>query len=168
MTHPARIAESDLLRDCQTKTGRRGGPGGQHRNKVETAVVVTHVPTGIAAEANERRSQAENLKVAVWRIRMKLACEIRTEGVVGDVQPSDLWQERLSGRKLKINSQHSDYPSLVAEALDAIAICAGDVRAAAEQLGTSQSQLCKLLREHYPALSAMNKIRTTHSLHTLK
>lgn len=157
--HPAQLAEPELLKDCQTKTGRRGGPGGQHRNKVETAVVITHLPSGIAAEANERRSQAENLKVAIRRLRLKLACEVRDSEIVAEKLPTALWKQRLKAGRLKINPQHDDYPSLVAEALDAIAMLGGDVRAAAELLRTSQSQICKLLREHHPALSAMNKIR---------
>ena len=57
---------------------RRSGPGGQHRNKVSTAVVITHRPTGVRAEANERRSQAENHREAVRRLRVRLAVEVRS------------------------------------------------------------------------------------------
>ncbi|MFN5707736.1 MAG: peptide chain release factor family protein, partial [Planctomycetota bacterium] len=62
-SHPASLPEEKLLADCDVVRTRRGGPGGQHRNKVETAVVITHRPSGVSAEANERRSQAENRKV---------------------------------------------------------------------------------------------------------
>ena len=55
--HPASLDVQRLLVDCESRRERRGGPGGQHRNKVETAVVLRHLPTGIVAEANERRSQ---------------------------------------------------------------------------------------------------------------
>ena len=54
--HPARLPIDELLADCEERRLRRGGPGGQHRNKVETAVELTHRPTSVAAEANERRS----------------------------------------------------------------------------------------------------------------
>ncbi|MFH1263228.1 MAG: peptide chain release factor-like protein [Pseudomonadota bacterium] len=47
---------------------RRSGPGGQHRNKRSTGVRIVHLPTGIIVMATERRSQAQNLEVAVERL----------------------------------------------------------------------------------------------------
>ncbi|HYW80276.1 MAG TPA: peptide chain release factor-like protein, partial [Thermoguttaceae bacterium] len=75
--HPAALPADALFEQCDMRRLRRSGPGGQHRNKVETAVVLTHRPTGISAEANERRSQAQNRNVAIARLRMNLALGIR-------------------------------------------------------------------------------------------
>jgi hypothetical protein len=75
--HPAALSSNALLAQCQETRTKRSGPGGQHRNKTETAVVLTHLPTGITAEACERRSQAENRRVALWRLRLRLALEHR-------------------------------------------------------------------------------------------
>ena len=61
-----------LERDCALSFYRASGPGGQHRNKTETAVRVTHRPTGIVAAAAEERSQARNREVALERLREKL------------------------------------------------------------------------------------------------
>jgi protein subunit release factor B len=52
--HPATLPPADLLKQTQEIHTRRSGPGGQHRNKTQTAVVLLHKPTGIAAEASER------------------------------------------------------------------------------------------------------------------
>ena len=49
--HPAALDVELLLRDCDLNRSRAGGPGGQHRNKVETAVTVMHRPTGISGSA---------------------------------------------------------------------------------------------------------------------
>lgn len=51
---------------------RSSGPGGQHTNKTESAVRVTHVPTGINAVAQEERSQHMNRKLALSRLHEKL------------------------------------------------------------------------------------------------
>src|SRR4051812_18501073 len=93
MPHPAALEPERLLADCEARRLRRSGPGGQNRNKVESAVVLTHRPTGLIAEANERRSQAENLRVALGRLRRTLAVEVRRP-VDPAESPSPLWRAR--------------------------------------------------------------------------
>ena len=51
---------------------RSSGPGGQHVNKTESAVRVTHVPSGISVVAREERSQHLNRKLALSRLCEKL------------------------------------------------------------------------------------------------
>ena len=62
-----------LLRDCDMTFFTAGGPGGQHRNKTESGVRLTHRPTGIVVAATERRSQHQNREEALARLRQKLA-----------------------------------------------------------------------------------------------
>ena len=57
-----------LLSDCDVEFFRAGGPGGQHRNKVETGVRLHHRPTGFKVQATERRSQSQNKSLALKRL----------------------------------------------------------------------------------------------------
>lgn len=59
--------------DLEVTFFRASGPGGQHRNRRETAVRIRHLPTGIVVTATERRSQAENRAVALARLVEALA-----------------------------------------------------------------------------------------------
>jgi len=61
-----------LKRQVTLETYRSRGPGGQRKNKVETAVRLRHLPSGITVIATEHRSQAENRKLAFERLRERL------------------------------------------------------------------------------------------------
>src|SRR5262245_38154037 len=112
--HPAALAPSALAAACETRFTRRSGPGGQNRNKVETAVILTHRPTGVAAEASERRTQGENHKAALLRLRLNLALHVRRPVSPGD-PPSTLWLSRRRAGKIVVNPSHDDFPALLAE-----------------------------------------------------
>lgn len=58
--------------DLKYESMRSSGPGGQHVNKTESAIRVTHVPTGISVAAREERSQHMNRKLALCRLIQKL------------------------------------------------------------------------------------------------
>ena len=165
--HPARLAVEELLSQCDVRRQKRSGPGGQHRNKVETAVILTHQPTGISAEANERRSQSENHAQAVFRLRMRLALEIRNvPEALPD--PSPLWRERCVNQRIKIREDHPDLPALLAEVLDLLAAGEYDIKAVAEHLEASPSQLVKFLKTEPKALALVNRERLSRGLLALK
>lgn len=167
--HPAAIEPGRLLAQCDSKRLRRSGPGGQNRNKVETAVVLTHRPTGLAAEANERRSQAQNGEVALFRLRLRLAVEVRSPIDPLEVPPpSPLWRSRLRAGRIEVNPSHQDFPALLAEALDILDACANDPKLAAEHLGCTPTQLVKLLKDEPRALARVNRGREARGLHPLR
>ena len=165
--HPSALDPEMLLRGCTERRVRRSGPGGQHRNKVETGVVLRHELTGIAAEANERRSQAENRQVALFRLRVRLAIEFRTVRSA-DAVPSELWRSRCRGERVSVNANHLDFPALLAEALDVLAVCEFDHSVAANLLGCTGSQLVKLLKDERSAFERLTRERMARGLPRLK
>ncbi|MEM7229116.1 MAG: peptide chain release factor-like protein [Planctomycetota bacterium] len=166
--HPATLDDVALQKQSTLTFGRDAGPGGQHRNKVETAACWTHDPTGISGTASERRKQSENRSKAMRRLRMKLAIYVRTNVSRKYHQPSELWKQRRQGKQISINPKHRDYPALLAEALDVIIARKFDVAGAAGVLGISMSQLAKLVRHDRHAFALVNEGRTQRGLPALK
>lgn len=162
--HPSTLDLAHLLDQCDIRFTRRSGPGGQNRNKVETAVIITHRPTALTAEASERRSQGENRDAATFRLRIRLALEIRTRPGDG---PSPLWHARCSSGRISVNPEHTDFPALLAEALDVLAATEDDPKQAAERLQCSTSQLVKFIKEEPRAIAALNERRKSRGLRPL-
>lgn len=188
--HPACQPIEQLQKECRLLTGRRTGPGGQNRNKVETAVRLQHLPTGITVEASERRSQGQNRIVAESRLRLRLAVEFRSPWAVEEfgrlskwlannnwqqsksifVAPkiSELIQQRIQSGRLSVSVEHQDFPAILSEVLDHLMAAGWNHRVAAARLSISGSQIAKLLRSHSPALLAVNRQREILELPTIK
>jgi len=164
MSHPSELSVNELIKDCHVRRQRRSGPGGQHRNKVETAIVITHTPTGIQGAASERRNQAENRKHALFRLRINLALHLRTSRN----KQSELWNSRTSNKRITINPQHTEFPAVLAEALDIIVNQGLDMKRAAEILSVSSSQLIKLIKADNLAWQHLNQLRSDAGQHPLK
>lgn len=167
-SHPAALDPQTLLKDCEVAFGRHRGPGGQNRNKVETAVTITHRPTGIDGFASERRKQYENRLNALKRLRLHLAVRVRITVHPARHKPSELWERRRAGEKMSVSPENKDYPGLLAEALDVIVARRFDVAGAAGVLGVTMSQLAKLVRHDKQAFALVNEGRRDRGLPELK
>lgn len=66
-------------KDFKVQTFKGSGPGGQHRNKVETAVRITHIATGISAESTNSKSQSQNRSSAFLKLTKKLIQHYKKE-----------------------------------------------------------------------------------------
>ena len=65
--------------DLRTDTYRSSGPGGQHRNKADTAVRIVHEPTGLRATCDTSRRHARNKAIAKEALRSRLAYQQRQQ-----------------------------------------------------------------------------------------
>lgn len=109
----ASVSESDI----QYQAMRSSGAGGQHVNKVSSAIRATHIPTGIAVVAMDSRSQHQNKKLATARLLKKLEDEklVQLKNHVGKQWENQLNVERgnpvrvFSGSDFKKNKVEKNY-----------------------------------------------------------
>ncbi|MCY2985058.1 MAG: peptide chain release factor-like protein [Planctomycetota bacterium] len=160
--HPACWAEEELLTQCRLTFSRASGPGGQNRNKVETSVQIEFLPSGVIASASERRTQNENRKVAVMRLRCKLAVDVRLAAHLDSSNPligSDTWRLYCRDGRVDISDTNQDWPSILAELIGALSRFDWNASEVARTLDTSSSQIVKLLKKYGPAFVRFNEER---------
>ncbi len=168
--HPALLDTDTLLSQCDLRFQRRGGPGGQHRNKTSSGVFLHHEPTDVTAEATERRSQADNRAVALVRLRFRLAVELRAPSAL-DVTPTEIEQQlrdRYRGHALKFRESHPDRPAVLAVLLDDLHAAGGQPSLVAKSWSVSTTAVVNLLKSHPPALVVVNAVRAHHGRGPLK
>lgn len=167
--HPACLSETDLLTQCQVKNQRQkgSGAGGQRKNKVESAIQITHVPTGTTAQAAERRDRAANLKAAIFRLRLTLAIHSRG-GFDLAAGPTARWTQRVRGAQLAINAEHTEFPALMAEAMTVMEQQHWDPADTGRWLRISTTQLIKFLSKAPAALEEVNRQREAIDVHPLR
>jgi len=163
--HPTAFSDEQLLSTCALERLRRSGPGGQRRNKVATGVRLKHLESGLVAEAFESRSAETNLRTACDRLRRLLAVSVRRPVEDGS---SLLWSARCRHGRVVVSPQHADVPALLAECLDHLAAADWRLAVAADRLGTTPSQLVKLLSLETRALQLVNAHRAALGLSPLQ
>lgn len=163
--HPVFLPHEQLEKQCRVSFKRASGPGGQNRNKVETAVEITHVSSGISGSASERRAQQDNRRVAMDRLRVNLAVEMRT---VPSNEGELLFAKYTRQGRIAVSESNWDWPAILAELLNRLEINDWELAPIAEQLDVSSSQLIKLLKQSSLAWIAVNRNRTVLGKHALK
>ncbi len=155
-----------MLRQCDVQTHRASGPGGQNRNKVESAVRLVHRPTGITVNAVESRSQHENRVRALKRLREALALRVRRPAPEGVPEAVAACIGR-DGR-LAVGRRDARYLPAAAAALDVLQAHSGQVSEAARRLGISTGNLSRFLTGDDGVMAEANRIRAAFALKPLR
>jgi hypothetical protein len=152
-----RASDPELLRQCREERYRASGPGGQHRNKVETAVRLHHGASGTSAHGDETRSQDENRRHALHRLRERIAFTQRAPfDLESPALPPELVAQRGRDGSFAVNPKNPNFPLIAATVLDALTSASGNHPASARALGVTTSQLRKFLQSHRELWRAVN------------
>jgi len=159
------FTDAQLLAECEIHRHRASGPGGQHRNKVSSAIRLRHKPSDLVAIGTESRLQGENQARALRRLRIAIALIAR---IPPPAKPR--WPEgvQATGGRLRISESNPGFPAALALVLDAFLANRGQLAATAAFLSVSGSSLTKFLRDHPPAWREAARIRAAAGLPPLK
>jgi len=163
------LSDDELLSQCSVDTFRASGPGGQKRNKTESAVRLRHHPTGLQSQAFESRSQHENRDLALRRLRATIALELRQPvDLEGYAPPPELQRILPLGQANRIGSRHRDFWPGVRALLDLFVATGCSVSETAARLGVSTGQLSRFITSEPELLRAVNALRERAGLRLLR
>jgi hypothetical protein len=163
------LSDQDLLKQCTLNPHKTTGPGGQRKNKKLTAVRLTHKPTSVSVVAGNSRSQAENRKHALKKLRFELARNIRYRGDISEYElPARVRPYIYRAQSIRINPSNPVYIHVFNVVLDLLFLFKGDHKKSARYLGTTASQLVRLMQKDSKLLTEVNNIRSRNNLPALK
>lgn len=164
------LDDDALLAQCEQDRFRASGPGGQKRNKTDSAVRLRHRPTGLEATAVESRSQHENRARALRRLRLTIALapDAREPVDLETYKPSNTVRGRMRAGRIEIASRNPAYPEVVAEVFDVIEACGWRLSDAAPALGVSTAALGRFLEGDPAVFRAANARRSALGLGALR
>ncbi|KAK3162677.1 hypothetical protein QOZ80_1BG0092310 [Eleusine coracana subsp. coracana] len=170
------MSDDELMEQCEMGTFKASGPGGQHRNKRESAVRLRHRPTGIIAQAVEDRSQHMNRASALARLRTLIALKVRRSINLEEYTPPvELLQilplkstVRGKGVGPQIGLKNPKFSPGMQALLDLLYAVEGSVSDAAKILGLSTGALSRLILSDDSLRTAANELRASKGLKPLR
>ncbi|KAA8525220.1 hypothetical protein F0562_006916 [Nyssa sinensis] len=170
------LSNEELMRQCEMDTFKSSGPGGQHRNKRESAVRLKHLPTGIIAQAAEDRSQHKNRASALSRLRTLLALKVRNTVDLDAFTPTQELLQILPAKSTirgsdcgpQIGPNNPKFALGMQALLDLIFAVEGSISDAAKKLGLSTGALSRLILSDDSLRMAVNELRTAKGIKPLK
>jgi hypothetical protein len=166
------LASDDaLIAQCEVDRYRASGPGGQHRNKTESAVRLRHKPSGASAIGEDSRSQAENKVHAVRRLRSTIALDVREPVQIEGYAPSPRLAALLAGGTAPLGARTrltGAYWAAIAELLDLLVAGDLEIGATAQRLGVTTGALSKLLLHDDQIGRAVNDLRRARQMRPLR
>jgi hypothetical protein len=166
------LSDESLLAQCDVHLYKSSGPGGQHRNKVSSAVRLKHRPTGVSAHGDDSRSQHDNKRMAIRRLRMNIACQVRSAVDPAGPVPAHVEEciflprggPRKGERKLEIGAKDHRLWHVAAFLLDLLQAKEGRLSEAAACLGVSTSNFASVLKSDRHLFAAAQAVRKAHGL----
>jgi hypothetical protein len=168
----ALLASDDaLIAQCEVDRYRASGPGGQHRNKTESAVRLRHKLTGVSAIGEDSRSQAENKMHAVRRLRQSIALDVREPVVLDGFVPSRRLAAFIAAGTAPLGAktrQTGEYWAFIGELLDLFVAGGLEVGTTAQRLGISTGAMSKMLLHDDAVARAVNDLRRARGMRPLR
>ena len=166
--HYLLATDEALIAQCEVDRYRASGPGGQHRNKTESAVRLRHKLTGMPAIGEDSRSQAENKLHAVRRLRAAIALGVRDPA---PEVPSPRLAARVAGGTAPLGAKTrltGEYWAAIAELLDLLVAGNLEIGTTAQKLGISTGAMSKLLLHDEAVGRVVNDLRRARNMRPLR
>lgn len=166
------LASDDaLIAQCDVDRYRASGPGGQHRNKTESAVRLRHKLSGLAAIGEDSRSQAENKVHAVRRLRSAIALQLREPITLDGYAPSPRLRALAASGTAPLGAKTrltGEYWAAIAELLDVLVAGNLEIGATAQRLGLTTGALSKLVLHDDLVARTVNDLRRSRNMRPLR
>lgn len=166
------LASDDaLIAQCEVDRYRASGPGGQHRNKTESAVRLRHKLTGVTAIGEDSRSQSENKLHAVRRLRSALALDVREPVFLDNYVPSRRLAAFVAAGTAPLGAKTrltGEYWAAMAELLDLVVANNLEIGTSAQRLGITTGAMSKLLLHDDSVARTLNDLRRAKGMRPLR
>src|ERR1043165_6293740 len=172
MRTAALLASDDaLIAQCEVDRYRASGPGGQHRNKTESAIRLRHRLTSATAIGEDSRSQSENKLHAVRRLRAAIALTVREPVLVESFTPSPRLAALVAGGTAPLGKQTrltGEYWAGIGELLALLVANNLEIGTTAQRLGITTGALSKLLLHDEQVARTVNDLRRAKGMRPLR